>query len=335
MPFSIVRNDITHVQADAIVNTANPQPIIGAGVDSCIHEAAGHKLLTARQKIGRIDVGSSVITPAFNLQARYVIHTVGPVWRDGTEREEALLRSCYDSALALAKEHKCKSVAFPLISSGTYRFPKGLALQIAIDAIRRFLLENEMQIYLVVYDREAFHISESLFSSVSSYIDDHYVEEHDFALHPYLSSEIRMAPCGACAPRCASVAKSEKAKDTSLEQMLKDADMGFSQALLQQIDRAGLKDSDVYKKANIDRKLFSKIRNNPSYQPKKTTAVALAMALELNLQQTNDLLRRAGFALSHSSKFDIIVEYFITQKNYDLFELDAVLFEFDQPLLCG
>lgn len=191
MPFEIVRNDITQMTVDAIVNTANPKPIVGSGTDTMIHKKAGPKLLAARQKIGSIDVGSAAITPAFDLQAKYVIHSVGPVWDGGSDGEEALLRNCYDNSLKLAMEHRCKSVAFPLISTGNYGFPKDKALQIAISAFSTFLLEYEMQIYLVVFDRTSFKLSEKLFQSVASYIDEHYVETSEIAAYGEASENRR------------------------------------------------------------------------------------------------------------------------------------------------
>ena len=176
MPFEIVRNDITNMCVDAIVKSANPRPVVGLGTDSSIHEKAGPELLVARQKIGPIPMGQAAITSAFRLHAKYVIHTVGPVWDGGSYGEEALLRSCYDQSLKLALEHDCKSIAFPLIATNNYGFPKDKALQIAVSAFSAFLLEHEMMIYLVVFDRGAYKLSEKLVSSIASYIDDHYVD---------------------------------------------------------------------------------------------------------------------------------------------------------------
>lgn len=350
MPFAIVRNDIAAMQVDAIVNTANPRPVIGSGVDARIHEMAGPELLLARQRIGSIDAGCAAITPAYALPARYVIHVVGPVWIDGAHREEQLLRSCYDSALNLAMKHGCESIAFPLISTGNYGFPKDKALQIAVAAFSEFLLAHEMQIYLVVYDRTAFRLSEKLFQNVTSYIDEHYVEAHNSGrglleknrwrirqrreMEAYEGSTAfeNMPPCAQmdeirpCAPMAAS-------KAMSLEDMLKQADAGFTETLLNLIDETGKKDSEIYKKANLSKQHFSKIRNNPDYKPTKPTALALAVALELDLEQTKDLIQRAGYALSNSSKFDLIVRYFIEQGIYDIMQINLMLYEFDQNLL--
>ena len=352
MPFEIVRNDIVKMQVDAVVNTANPNPVIGSGVDSGIHKKAGPELLAARQKIGCIDFGDAVITPGFGLDAKYVIHTAGPIWEDGNHKEEQILSSCYRKSLALAKEHECESIAFPLIATGNYGFPKPFALQIAVREISTFLLENEMRIYLVVFGKEAFELSEKLFKSVSSYIDEHYIcrktldeygTESEYGSHlktrrirerlkrsnrihedicpPQALKRCFDMPAGAAAPM----------GPDDWGQLLKDLDAGFSETLLQLIDRTGK--TLKLKKANVDRKLFSKIRNNKDYKPSKTTALAFAFALELDINETRDFIGRAGFALSHSNKFDVIVEYFLVNRNYNVFELNEVLFAFDQPLI--
>ncbi|MBF1155680.1 MAG: macro domain-containing protein [[Eubacterium] sulci] len=330
MPFEIVRNDIVNMKVDAIVNTANPRPIIGAGTDKAVHDKAGARLLLARKEIGDIAVGEAAITPAFDLDANYVIHTAGPIWRDGKSSEEALLASCFKNSLRLAKEKECESIAFPLISTGSYGFPKPLALQIAVREISSFLMENEMQIYLVVFEKQSFELSEKLFKSVSSYIDANYVS--DKMNLEYGTSKVRRRDYEEMLLHESSYEITSKMPN--LDGMLNNLDRGFSETLLDLIDKTGKKDSEIYKKANVDRKLFSKIRNNVDYRPSKTTAIAFAIALELNMDETNDLLSKAGFALSQSSKFDVIVRYFIENKKYDIFELNSVLFEFDQPLIC-
>ena len=336
MPFEIVRNDITNMRVDAIVNTANPKPVIGAGVDSMVHEAAGPNLLKARQAIGAISVGHAAITPAYDLQAKFVIHTVGPVWLDGQHDEEMLLRSCYENSLQLAVDSGCQSIAFPLISTGNYGFPKDKALQIAISVFSAFLLEQEMQIYLVVFDRTSFRLSEQLFRDVDSYIDENYVhavEEEIYAIeretrHRNQRRQQEDARISCMAMPCAS-----ETKALSLEDMLRQTDAGFTETLLKLIDERGKKDSEIYKKANISKQHFSKIRNNPNYKPTKPTAIALALALELDLEQTRDLIGRAGYALTNSSKFDLIIRYFIEQKNYNVVEINIALYERDQMLL--
>ena len=342
MPFEIVRNDITNMRVDAIVNTANPRPVVGPGVDSAIHAAAGPQLLMERQRIGRIAVGNAELTAAYGLDAKYVIHTVGPVWDGGSYGEEALLRNCYDNSLKLALKNNCQSIAFPLISTGNYGFPKDKALQIAISAFSAFLLEHEMQIYLVVFDRKAFKLSEQLFQGVASYIGQNYVDTCEQAVYG-VSEEIRrnrirrrrdMEICESAVLReslpCTPMAAPKAA---SLEDMLKQADAGFTETLLKLIDQTGKKDSEIYKKALLTKQHFSKIRNNPNYKPTKPTAIALALALELDLEATKDLIGRAGYALTNSSKFDLIIRYFIEQGNYNVVEINIALYEFDQPLL--
>ena len=339
MPFEIVRNDITQMRVDAIVNTANPRPVIGSGVDAGIHRAAGPELLTAREKIGRIGVGEAAITPGFELNAKYVIHTVGPVWRGGLLGERRLLRSCYEASLALALENGCESIAFPLISSGNYGFPKDKALQIALDAIRGFLNDHEMMVSLVVFDRESFQLSRQRYREVASFIDDNYIREkkpQQFA-HRMEERRERWDDFDLCMPEAMPMAAPTLAAPpkASLADLLAQTDAGFSETLLKLIDQTGKKDSEIYTKANLSRQHFSKIRNNPHYQPTKPTAIALALALELNLEQTRDLIGRAGYALTGSSKFDVIIMYFIREKNYNLFDINAALFEFDQSLLGG
>ncbi len=331
MPFEIVRNDIVNMKVDAIVNTANPKPIIGDGTDRAIHCKAGERLLMARKEIGDIAIGTSKITPAFDLDANYVIHTAGPIWKDGKSGEEALLASCFKNSLRLAKEKDCESIAFPLISSGSYGFPKPIALQIAVREISAFLLENEMQVYLVVFGKQSFELSEKLFKSVSSYIDENYVS--DKMSLEYGKSKVRRFDYEEMLLSESSYEITSKIPN--LDGMLNNLDKGFSETLLDLIDRTGKKDSEIYKKANVDRKLFSKIRNNVNYKPSKATALAFAIALELDLDETSDLLSRAGYALSQSSKFDVIVKYFIENKKYDIFEINSALFRFDQPLLCS
>lgn len=327
VPFTIVRNDITLMQVDAIVNTANPKPVVGGGTDAAIHHRAGPGLLEARQKIGEIPVGGAAVTGAFDLQCKYVIHTVGPVWQGGECDEEALLRRCYDGALELARKKRCSSVAFPLISAGTYGFPKDRALQIALEAFSAFLMQHDMQIYLTVFDREVYQLSEKLLGCVASYIDENYVQQETFRRQS-IERNLRCAPQKLnAAPVCASIPQPK------LEDLLRQTDAGFTETLLKWIDRSGKKDSEIYRRANLTRQHFSKIRNNLHYRPTKSTALALAVALELDLDQTKDLISRAGYALTNSSKFDVIVQYFISGGNYDMMEINAALFAFDQCLL--
>ena len=353
MPFAIVRNDITSMHVDAIVNTANPKPIVGWGVDAGIHKMAGPELLEARSRIGLIRFGDVAVTPAFNLNARFVIHAVGPVWQGGNFSEEALLARCYNRALEAAKANNCESIAFPLISAGNHGFPKSLALQVAIREISRFLMDNDMQVYLVVFGRDAFRLSEKLFHSVESYIDENYILEKTFDEYGVSDKcdvrhlELRQLSRAMEEREYAARLGSSEASDNmeffpapcapmppDWDVLLADIDAGFSETLLTLIDRTGKKDSEIYRRANVDRKLFSKIRNNPDYKPSKATALSFAIALELDLEETQDFIARAGYTLTHSSKFDVIVEYFIVHENFNIHELNAVLFDHDQPLLC-
>ena len=326
MPLEIIRNDITKIYVDAIVNAANSSLLGGGGVDGAIHRAAGPELTAECRTLGGCKVGQAKITQGYKLPAKYVIHTVGPVWHGGNQNEEKLLADCYRNSLALAKVHQLESIAFPLISSGAFGYPKDKALQIALAVIGDFLLSNDMTVYLVVFTKDAFALSEKLFLSIKQYIDDHYVEEHlddsrDRVVFAEFSPVFREASVPA-----------QKHK-RSLEDVVKQLEETFSQMLLRLIDEKGMTDAETYKKANVDRKLFSKIRNDMYYKPSKPTVIAFAIALKLNPDQTRDLLFKAGFALSNSSKFDIIIQYFIEAGNYNIFEINEALFAFDQNLL--
>lgn len=323
MPLQIVRNDITKMKCDAIVNAANSTLLGGGGVDGAIHKAAGKGLLFECMKLGGCKTGEAKITGGYNLPCKYIIHTVGPVWKGGHFGEEKLLRSCYRESLLLAKKNDCESVAFPLISAGVYGYPKDKALQVAVDEISSFLFENDMTVYIVVFDQKSFEISQKLVSDIREYIDECYVEKHA-AME---SIRLTMMP-----PMAVSDTASKESLD-SLDNALKQIDESFSQMLLRKIDEKGMTDSECYKKANVDRKLFSKIRSDIHYKTSKNTAIAFAIALELDLDETKELLMKAGFALSHSNKFDIIIEYFIVNGNYNIFEINEVLFAFDQALL--
>ena len=327
MPLIIVRNDITKMSVDAIVNAAKESLLGGGGVDGCIHRAAGPELLAKCRTLGGCKTGDAKITKAYRLPCLYVIHTVGPVWNGGSHGEREQLVSCYQTSLALAKEHHCETVAFPLISSGIFGYPKDQALRVAVDTIGEFLLHNDMTVYLVIFDRKAYQISGKLFADIAEYIDDHYVDAHTD-----LRRE-RMRRMGVVESRMLTAYEDAPMATSGLDEALAHLDAGFSETLLKLIDRSGKKDAEVYKKANVDRKLFSKIRNNPDYKPSKSTAIAFAIALELDLDETRDLIARAGYALSPSSKFDVIIEYFIMQRDYDIFKINEALFAFDQSLL--
>ena len=329
MPLQIIRNDITRMKVDAIVNAANSSLLGGGGVDGCIHRAAGPELLAECKMLGGCETGSAKITKGYRLPCKYVIHAVGPRWRDGKHGEREKLISCYRTSLVLAKENGCETVAFPLISSGIYGYPKDQALKVAIDTISDFLLENDMTVYIVIFDRKSYQIGEKLFADIAAYIDDNYADAHTDSR----ASQLRLMQMFSDEPEEAIFGAPMGASAQSLDDALSQIDESFSEMLLRKIDEKGMSDAQCYKKANIDRKLFSKIRSDRLYKPSKPTVLAFAIALELPLDETKEMLMKAGFALSHSNKFDIIIEYFIERENYNVFEINEVLFAFDQRLL--
>ena len=331
MPLQIVRNDITKMQVDAIVNAANETLLGGSGVDGAIHQAAGPELLAECRTLHGCKTGQAKITKGYHLPAKFVIHTVGPVWEGGSYGERELLVSAYRSSLELALEHRCETVAFPLISSGVFGYPKDQALKVAVDTIGDFLLQHDMTVYLVIFDKAAYTIGGKLFSDIAAYIDDRYAEEHTDSDEEQLRRRFRVL---ASAPMPEAEA-APAAAPSSLNEALEMMDESFSQMLLRKIDEAGLTDAECYKRANVDRRLFSKIRSDIHYKPSKPTAMAFAVALELPLEEAREMLQKAGFAFSHASKFDIIVEYFIAHRNYNIFEINEALFAFDQSLLGG
>lgn len=339
MPIKIVRNDIAKMKCDVIVNAANSTLLGGGGVDGAIHKAAGKGLLVECMRLGGCEVGQAKITGGYMLPCRYVIHTVGPKWKGGENGEKALLESCYRESLRLAVEYKCESIAFPLISSGAYQYPKDQALSVAVDMITQFLSDHDMLVYIVVYDKSSFRISEKLFTDIAKYIDDKYVDMHfvfpQIRQNEYDENMLEETYNLSDEYNKKQLRSKRVMNKRSLDDALMKLDESFSEMLLRKIDEKGMKDSECYKKANIDRKLFSKIRSNTLYQPSKPTAIAFAVALELTLEETKDLLKKAGFALSHSNKFDIIIEYFIINGNYNIFEINEALFAFDQSLLGG
>ena len=340
MPFRIIRDNITHVHADAIVNSANPQPEVGGGAEADIFRTAGPRLGRARARLGSLTTGAAVVTKAYDLPAKYIIHTIGPVWQGGDAGEIAALRLCYQNSIDTAISMGCKSVAFPLISSGAYGFPKAEALDVAIGEIRSRLFED-IEMILVVYDRDAYALSEERYAGVAAYIDDRYVDERSslrnrgesmrFAANvPPMAEDAPLA----AAPKLFGVAKLfGAAKKSGLEERMREMDAGFSETLLRLIDESGCTDAEIYKRANVDRKLFSKIRSKPDYRPSKPTALAFCVALRLDPPAARELISRAGYALTRSSRFDIIVEYFLEKGIFDICEINAALFEFDQPLL--
>lgn len=342
MPFQIIRQDITKMDVDAIVNAANTQLKQGGGVCGAIFEGAGaRRMQEACDAIGGVETGQAAITPGFDLPARWVIHTAGPKWQGGHNNEEELLRASYLNSLVLAHEKQLESIAFPLISSGIYGYPKDRALQTALAAISDFLMDHEMQVYLAVFDKTAFQLSGTLFRSVTAYIDDHYARRYRRSRREWLRDSREMDELQADLPYSVeSVDPSFEYYAPTAPQPLStdplqhiEPEASFKQRLFELIDQRGLTDAQVYKRANLDRKLFSKIRTTEPYSPTKNTALSFAIALRLSEAETEDLLRRAGHALSDSIRFDLIVRYFIHNRHYDIFDINAALFEFESKTL--
>ena len=343
MPLEIVRNDITKMPADAIVNAANPSLLGGGGVDGAIHLAAGPELLRECRTLGGCRTGQAKLTRGYRLPCRYVIHTVGPVWQGGNSGEKELLASCYRESLMLAAEHGCESVAFPLISSGVYGYPKDQALKVATEAILEFLTAHDLHVYLVIYDRNSYLISRNLYANIRAYIDDSAIDPDYYSMQEArrraanrilsaaagLRSEDLHAKKKYSAPEYAAPA----AVLPDLEEYISRTDEGFRDMLLRKIDEQHMTDAECYKRANIDRKLFNKIKNQADYKPGKTTVLALAVSLCLPMPEIREMLDKAGFSLSRSSKSDLIVEYFILHGNYNIYEINEALFTFDQKLL--
>ena len=343
MPFNIITGDITKVSADAIVNAANSSLLGGGGVDGAIHRGAGSGLLDECRTLGGCKTGQAKVTKGYKLPCKYIIHTVGPVWQGGEKGESELLRSCYDNSLELAKQKGCESIAFPLISSGVYGYPKDKALQVAVNSIREFLKDNDMDVTMVLYTKSTFTMDGGLFKSIRDYISTNRDQPAAAKANSFMLGEAKACGAKGSAPGMKMAAKEttymEMAEECacepaqSLDQFVMSHDESFSQSLLRLIDESGMSDVQTYRKANIDRKLFSKIRSDVNYRPKKQTVIAFALALELDLEGTGKLLAKAGYTLSDSLKFDLIVKYFIMHKNYDVFEINQALFAFDQSLI--
>ena len=340
MPLHIIRQDITKIKCDAIVNTTNREMIGYSGVDYAIHTAAGPLLDEECQKIYPLGLGCAKITGAYNLPSKYVIHTSGPIWQGGYMGESIILKSCYIESLKLASKCGCNSIAFPLISSGTYGYPKDQVLKFAIEVISEYLYENEMTVYLCVYDKTSYEFSKELFNDIKDYINEELEEDEELdneeLVKDYFSK--RMECCSlAEEPICERLENSSvfnpDGRLKSLSSYLKDMDKPFMETLFDYIDQKGITDVECYKRANVDRKTFNKLKNNPKQKPSKQTAVAFAIALKLDFDETQHLLSTAGLTLSRSNVFDKIIRYFIKSGNYNIFEINEALFEFDQVLL--
>lgn len=369
MPFKIVRNDITKMNTDAIVNTANEFPEVGAGCDAAIYAAAGYEELLAyrKEQIGRVPEGEAFLTPGFGLAAKFIIHTVSPLFIDGNSGEEEKLRSCYQKSLELAGKNGVESIAFPLISTGSFGYPKEEGMRIAVDEINAFLLENQMTVYLVVFDEKATRLGKNIAPNLETYIDQHYVDLKRRAeyMMPMMASSPKMNDAkpkpsiwGFGKKRNSSSAYEDDEAETDaiayeekesvsacfdfdfedthaskLEERMKHMSDTFSDYLLYLIESKGMSNADVYKRAIVDKKVFSKIKNNPDYHPQKITAMCLCVGARLNLDETKDLLARAGYALSPCDKTDVIFSYFIEHQIYDMIELDIQLEEHGQKCL--
>lgn len=356
MPLLFVRDDITHMHVDAIVNAANTTLLGGGGVDGAIHRAAGPRLLEACRAFGGCPTGEARITEGFDLPCRYVIHTPGPIWQGGTHGEADLLRACYRASLALAVERDCESIAFPMISTGAYGYPKDKALQIAVSEISSFLMEHDLTVWLVLFGRETLELTGKVYGEIRSMIDDAYVAEHmesnDIRASRRLASqrlraEKKSAPftpdlMGSImeAPKksgfdqeellCASLASCNA--PGTLDEFLKQEDEGFRGMLIRKITDKGWKDADCYHKANVDRRLFNHIINDPTHHPKKKTVFAFILALELNETEAEEMLRKAGYAFS-PTLMDKIILWCVRHGQYNVITINEILFNYDQELL--
>ena len=340
MPLQIIRQDITKMRVDAIVNTTNEEMIGYSGVDLAIHTIAGAELDAECAKLAPLGLGQAKLSGAYGLPCKYVIHTSGPVWRGGLVGESIILRSCYIESLKLAVKRGCRSVAFPLISSGVYGYPKDQVLKFAIQTITEFLFDHELTVYLCGFDKESYSFSQKLFSDIQEFINDEYVDEHDEDFYDNYDDSIDEMPMAKCiqAPMCADAMMPRKretssAAGKSLREYMKQMDRSFQEMLFDLIDESGMTDVECYKKANVDKRTFSKIKSNKDYKPSKQTVIAFAISLQLDMDTTQELLATAGFTLSRSKVFDKIIRYFIHNGNYDIFEINEALFEFDQTLL--
>ena len=336
MPLQIIRQDITKMKVDAIVNTTNKKMIGYSGVDELVHTIAGPEMDAECATLVPLGLGQAKITGGYGLPCKYVIHTSGPVWQGGLVGESAILRSCYIESLKLALQSGCRTVAFPLISSGAYGYPKDQVLKFAIQTITEFLFHNELTVYLCVFDKESYTFSQKLFDDIQDFIEgddsEKQDDDDDFDCFFAIMRSVRM--CSEEEPP--KVLKETSAKKKTLQDYMKERDKSFGERLFMLIDESGMTDVECYKKANVDKKTFSKIKCNlKTYKPSKQTAVAFAIALRLDLEETQDLLASAGMTLSRSFTFDKIIRYFIQNENYDIFEINEALFEFDQTLLGG
>lgn len=342
MPIQFIRNDITKVNTDAVVNPANTKPLVGSGADRSIYRSAGkYQLLKLRYQIGEINPGQAVYTDGLMLSAKYIIHTAGVKWIDGNHDELDTLRSCYSNSLKLAQELKCESIAFPLLGTGAYHYPKDLALQTAIEEIRRFLNNSDMNVIIVLFDKESFLLGKEISDQINHFIDERHVRkisryeygkrlikgphQKDNSINQGMEIENKSSE--------SNLSIDITQYGSTLEEIISHSDNSFSEKVLELITDRNLDDVEVYKKANLSRQVFSVIRSRKDYKPKKSTALALAISLKLSQSETEDLLARAGYAFSPSSISDLIVLYFIKHNKYDIDLINAALADHNESLL--
>lgn len=350
MSFKIVRNDITKMNTEAIVNTANDHATVGTGCDSAVYKAAGYdKLLKYRtEKIGFVPEGDAFITSGFDLRAKYIIHAVSPLYMGGNQGEEEKLRSCYRKSLQLAKENGIKSISFPLISTGGFGYPKEEGMRIAVDEIHAFLLGNEMEIFLVVFDKKSTQLGEKIYPGLEAYIDHNYVKDagkEEYGDACFGAVRPREPGCDRYLSHAQMVERRtrknaeapffdfEEQHESKLEERMKHMSDTYSEYLMYLIQERNMANAEVWKRAIVDKKIFSKIKNNRNYHPNKLTALCLCVGAKLNLDESKDLLARAGYALSPCDKTDIIFSYFIENEIYDMIELDIQLEEHGLPCI--
>lgn len=340
MPLQIIHRDITTMDCDAIVNPTDNCFSGSGGTDYAIHTAEGLGLRYECDHLEPLSFGEVAATGGYKLPCRYIIHTMGPVWTDGQRCESVLLRSCYMNALFKASELGAKSIAFPLISSGTFGFPKDKVLRIAIDAISDYIKssDKEIDVTVCVHDREAFVLSKEI--ALKEYIDENtnprfLYAEHTLRMQPECSTvaHAKEEAFDAYESCCLSCIPDAAPSTEDLSAWIKKQDDTFAVMLLKLIDKKGMSDVQCYKKANVSKGTFWKINNDPKYKPSKATVLAFAIALELSLDETELLLKTVGLSLSHSNVFDLIIEFYITNGNYDIYEINAALFKYDQVCL--
>ncbi len=334
MALKIIRNDITKMSTDAIVNTANNQVMVGTGCDRAVYEATGYdKLLSYRaEQIGRVEEGEVFITPGFDLPAKFIIHAVSPRFKGGDSGEEEKLRSCYRKSLRLAKEHNIKSIAFPLIATGGFEYPKEKGIRIALDEINDFLLSNEMMVYLVVFDEKSTALGERLYPDLKVYIDKNYVRERQ--VKEYKKTATFMPAAAATIGLPFSLASMfDEQHEKKLKERVSHISDSFSEYFLHILESRHMKSSDVYNRACVNKRTFSKIRTNRDYHPDKATVLCLCVGACLNLDESKDLMARAGYALSPGDKRDVIFSYFIENEIYDVIGIDMVMEEYGLPAI--